>query len=374
MNKIILLLSVCVAIVFSIGILMVFNTTSAEVLNKSLQTSTHTALIKQLVYGCIGAIIGVLIWFVGYKKIIDFSPFFLFSCIVLLALVFVPGIGQIINGARRWIGFSGYTIQPSEFAKYLIPLYFIYRITKHKESLDIKNFIIILAFFSIPILLILLEPDTGTTIIVIMTLVFLFFLTKIKMIYWAMPLIIFTIVGGAIAYNMPHVPNRIKIYLHPELDLKGKGHQPYQAKIAVGSGKIIGRGFGESLQKLDYLPEARNDYIAAIYAEETGFLGICLLIALYMCIAYSGFYIAAKSQDVKGFYLATILTFLICFQAFLNLGVVSALLPSKGITLPFFSQGGTSLIVNIIAVSLLLSIAKEEVLSKRCPVKRRKRS
>jgi cell division protein FtsW len=338
---------------------MVFNTTSAEVLNKSLEISTHFALIKQIIYAICGVVLGIFIWYVGYHKIIQLSPFLLLGCIIMLILVFIPKIGLSINGARRWISFARLTLQPSEFTKFIIPMCFIYFVTKNKSFLTLKEFLKIIAFFSVPICLVLIEPDTGTTAIILATLVVLFFLTKIRFVYWALPLMFLTISGSIIAYNMPHVKNRIQIYLHPELDLKGKGHQPYQAKIAVGSGRILGRGLGESLQKLDYLPEARSDYIAAIYAEEMGFVGIIILISLYMCISFAGFSIAIKSKDKKGFYLASILTFLITFQAFLNLGVVSGLLPSKGITLPFFSQGGTSLFVNIIAIFILLSIIKK---------------
>ncbi len=359
MNKAILMLIVSASVVFAIGQLMVFNTTSAEVLDRSLDISTNQALIKQLIYSVIGISLGISVWYIGYHRIVESSPYILAFCTLLLIMVFVPGIGQEINGARRWIGLFGYTIQPSEVTKYAIPIYFIYRVTKYKDTMDLNNFLKLLAIFFIPIGLIFLEPDTGTTIIIFTTLVVLFVLTKVKLLYWAVPLLLLTIVGSITAYNMPHVPDRIKIYLHPELDLKGKGHQPYQSKIAVGSGKFFGRGLGESLQKLDYLPEARNDYIAAIYAEEFGFLGMCVLISLYMAILYSGFYISSKTKDKKGFYLAILMTFLITFQAFLNLGVVSGLLPSKGITLPFFSQGGTSLIVNIIALFILLNIAYE---------------
>jgi len=348
---------------------MVFNTTSAEVLNKSLEVSTHFALFKQLIYGLCAIALGIFVWYVGYRRIIQISPILLLGCIVLLILVFIPGVGQTINGARRWIGFSGLTLQPSEFTKFIIPIYFIYHVTKTKYELHLKEFLKIIFIFSIPICLVLIEPDTGTTAIILASLVVMFFLTRIRFIYWALPLLFITTSGSVIAYNMPHVKDRIRIYMHPELDLLGKGHQPYQAKIAVGSGKVLGRGWGESLQKLDYLPEARSDYIAAIYAEEVGFVGIAILIALYMCITYAGFSIAIKAKDKKGFYLASILTFLISFQAFLNLGVVSGFLPSKGVTLPFFSQGGTSLIVNIIAIFMLLSVAKKTK-EKKCLRKR----
>jgi cell division protein FtsW len=225
-----------------------------------------------------------------------------------------------------------------------------------------------LAIFLLPLALILLEPDNGTTAIILAAFVALFVLVKIRAIFWAVPFVGVLIVGSIVAYHMPHVPDRIRVYLHPELDLKGKGHQPYQARIAAGSGGFLGKGIGKSLQKLDYLPEARNDYIAAIYAEEMGFAGITFLIGLYMAVAYFGFSIALSAVDKEGFYLGAIMTFLISFQAFLNLGVVSGLLPSKGITLPFFSQGGTSLIVNILAVCLLLSIAAVSAKEKKMVV------
>lgn len=371
MNKTTLLLIVSTTCIFFSGLLMVFNTTSAEVLSRSLEVSTHFALVKQLIFGLIAVVIGFIVWKIGYLKIIQSSPYLLLGCTILLLLVFSPKIGQTINGAKRWIGFSGLGMQPSEIAKFIIPIFFIGEITKRKKHLDFNAFLKVILISLIPITLILMEPDTGTTVIILTTLVVTFFLTKIRFLYWATPLFVIICLATFAAYNMNHVRNRITVYLHPEKDLKGKGHQPYQAKIAVGSGKVLGRGLGESLQKLDYLPEARSDYIAAIYAEEVGFLGIAILISLYMLVTYSGFSIAMKSKDKKGFYLACILTFLISFQAFLNLGVVSGLLPSKGVTLPFFSQGGTSLMVNIIAIFLLLSIEKEKKV-KKCIKKRSK--
>jgi cell division protein FtsW len=163
------------------------------------------------------------------------------------------------------------------------------------------------------------------------------------------------------AYNLSYVSARLKVYMNPELDLKGKGHQPYQAKIATGSGRLFGRGPGNSLQKLSYLPEAQNDYIAAIFAEEFGFLGIFSLICLYMSVACLGFYLALFSDTKEGFYFASTITFLIAFQAFLNLGVVSGLLPSTGLNLPLFSQGGSSLMANIFGLGLLVNIGNHKL-------------
>jgi cell division protein FtsW len=215
--------------------------------------------------------------------------------------------------------------------------------------------------------LILIEPDNGTVAILISLMVVLFLLTKIPWRYWALPLACLVAIGAIAALKMPHVRDRIQIYLHPELDLRGKGHQPHQAKIAAGSGGFLGRGLGESLQKLNYLPEARSDYIAAIYAEETGFLGMLALIGLYLMFAYAGFSIAFNANELGAFLSAAILSFLITIQAFLNLGIVSGLLPSKGMTLPFFSQGGSSLMINVAIVFLLLDISRksEMVIKKR---------
>ncbi|HSX37520.1 MAG TPA: putative peptidoglycan glycosyltransferase FtsW [Chlamydiales bacterium] len=356
MSKASLFLILPVAILFSFGLLMIFNTTAAQIIDQSLSTDTHSIFFKQSLYAGLGIIAGSMVFHYGYKSLLRFSIWGLVFGIVLLVLLFVPGIGQTVNGARRWIGCFGFTFQPSECIKLFLPAAFIHWACEQKE-ISFVPFCKMVGLFLVPLALIFLQPDNGTIVIMLVTLFVLFWLTKIKWRYWALPLFLVFIVASVAAYQMPHVRNRIQIYLHPELDLLGKGHQPHQAKVAAGSGGLFGRGIGESLQKLNYLPEARNDYIAAIFAEETGFIGILGIIALYMFFAFAGFFIAIKSHDMEGFLFASILTFLISIQAFLNLGVVSGLLPSKGMTLPFFSQGGTSLIVNIVALFLLLDIS-----------------
>lgn len=359
MNRTALWLIISVSLLFSIGLLMVFNTTSAEIIDRSLAINTHTALLKQITYGLVGLIVGLLIYSQGYHVLLRLSVPLLIGTTILLILVFVPSIGQTLNGARRWIGFGGFTFQPSECAKMLIPICFIRWVLTQKEPIELKSFLKMLGLVSIPLGLILLEPDNGSTAIIFACLIILFLLTRIRWIYWALPLMVLMGAGIIAASRMPHVHDRLRVYMHPELDIQGKGHQPYQAKIAAGSGQFWGLGLGESLQKLNYLPEARSDYIAAIYAEERGFVGIVALIALYLTFAYAGFVVAMQAPDRGGFLLASILTFLIAIQAFLNLGIVSGLLPSKGMTLPFFSQGGSSLIMNIAALFLLLDISRQ---------------
>lgn len=348
----------CVSLLFAVGLVMVFNTTSAEVLDRGLDRSTAHALIKQLGYSMIGIMGGVVVWKTGYHKLLKWSGPLLLMGTLLLILVFVPGIGQQLNGASRWINVVGHSFQPSEVVKYLIPLYAI-SVFSSSDTLSLKDFLKLLVKIAIPIALILIEPDNGTVFILLVTLLVLCIMTRLRWVYWALPMLILALAGAFAASQMGHVPDRIRVYLHPESDLKGKGHQPHQAKIAAGSGGLFGRGVGESLQKLDYLPEARSDYIAAIFAEEFGFVGILGLILTYMLIGCFGFYIAAHALDTPGYTLACIFTFLICFQAFLNLGVVSGLLPSKGTNLPFFSHGGSSLLANFLALALLLNIAKQ---------------
>lgn len=358
MTRSALCLIISVALLFAIGLLMIFNTTAAEIIDRSLPMNLHTPLLRQVTYGLVGLGLGLFVYSFGYRALLRLSTPLLIAETILLIFVFVPSLGHAINGAHRWIGIGTFTFQPSECAKILIPLAFIHWASKQEQPIVLKPFLKMLALFAIPIALILLEPDNGTTAIIFALLVILFLLTRIRWVYWALPLLFLMGIGIGVASQMPHVPARIRIYLHPEIDLRGKGHQPYQAKIAAGSGRLFGRGLGESLQKLNYLPEARSDYIAAIYAEECGFIGILGLIALYLSFTCAGFLVAIQAQDKEGFLLAAILTFLIALQAFLNLGIVSGLLPSKGMTLPFFSAGGSSLIINLTALFLLLDIAR----------------
>lgn len=357
MNRTVIVLLVSVVVLFAVGIVMIFNTTSAEILDHFSERSTHQSMIKQLLYAAVGVLCGIGVAFVGFQNLIRLSGPLLIFFTFLLVLVFLPGIGQHINGAHRWINVFGNSFQPSEFVKYLIPLYYIHLITSKQEAMHWIPFLKFLAKIAIPIGLILIEPDNGSVAIIFFTLVILFLLTQLRWVYWALPLSVLCAVGALVASQMPHVSHRIKVYMNPEHDILGKGHQPYQAKIAAGSGRLFGKGFGESLQKMHYLPEARSDYIAAIFAEECGFVGMLSLIFVYMAIGYCGMSIAHHSLSKEGFYTAAIATFLICFQAFLNLGVVSGLLPSKGTNLPFFSQGGSSLLANMIAVSILLNIS-----------------
>ena len=354
-----LLILLCVTLIFALGLMMVFNTSSAEILDRALDRNLHQACLRQIVYAAAGLFFALLVSRIGYTHLIRCTPLLLAATCVLLLLVFVPGIGKVRNGSHRWLGIGALTFQPSEFVKYLLPMAYIeWYLRRKRQDVQFWTFCKVIACLAIPMFLVMIEPDNGTTAVMGASLVPLFFLTGIRFKYWALPMVVMISIGVIAAYQLPYIRGRIQVYLHPELDLKGKGHQPYQAKIAAGSGGLLGRGPGASLQKLTYLPEAQNDYIAAIYAEEFGFAGILLLIILYMLFAFGGFSIAMRSPNPAGTYLAATITFLIALQAFLNLGVVSGLLPSKGVNLPFFSQGGSSLITNMIGLAVLLNIGR----------------
>lgn len=352
------------AILFSMGLLMVYNTSSADILDRALDAHLHQAMVRQIVYAIAGVAVGFAVWWLGYRQLLQLSLPMLLLTSFLLLLVFVPGIGLARNGAHRWIRLAGYTLQPSELAKLTLPLYFISAISRRARKggpIDLLFFGKVVAIVGLPMLLILLEPDNATIAIFGMIFLVLFFLTRIPFRFWLIPILLFGAVGGTVALQLPYVSHRIQVYLHPEMDLQGRGHQPYQAKIAAGSGELWGKGLGESLQKLTYLPEAQNDYIAAIYAEELGWAGMVLLILLYALLAAWGYQMALCAADLEGFYVAGAMTFLIALQVFLNLAVVSGLIPSTGLNLPLFSQGGSSLMANLVAIGLLLSVDREPV-------------
>lgn len=356
-----MLLLICAFAIFTFGLVMIFSTTSAEILDQGLLKNTNQALIRQIAYALIGISLGALTWRYGYQRVINLSPYLLAFFTFLLVLTLIPGIGKEVNGSKRWLGFAGLSFQPSEFVKYLVPACFIYYAIKNQAALNsFRPFIKLVGLVAIPIFLVLIEPNNGTTAVMGMTLLVLFWLMKVHFRFWALPLLIAISIGGIFAYHSPYVSGRIKVYLDPSSDLKGKGHQPYQAKIAAGSGELFGKGPGNSWQKLSYLPEAQNDYIVAIFAEEFGFAGILCLIVSYMLFALIGFMLAMNCSDPRGFFYGSAITFLISFQAFLNFGVVSGLLPTTGLNLPLFSQGGSSLMANMMGIGLLLSISKQD--------------
>jgi cell division protein FtsW len=367
-----LLLLAAVGLLFAIGLLMIFDTSAGELLDRSSGRDPHESMVRQLLFAILGALCGAGVALIGYRNLLRLSFPMLLVTIVLLLIVFVPGIGQMRNGAHRWLHLGPITFQPSELLKLVLPCYLIDQVLRHREQpLTWPLFLKWMAPPGAAIFLVLIEPDHSTVGVLGMELLATLWITRVPTRFWMVPAAALFLAATVAATQIPYVRARLEVYMHPELDLKGKGHQPYQARIAAGSGGLWGVGLGNSLQKLSYLPEAQNDYIAAIYAEEFGFVGTLGLISLYLFIVYLGVRISYSARDPPGAYLALALTFLFAIQAFLNLGVVSGLVPPTGLALPMVSQGGSALLINCILLGILLQIdaASHKVVKKAKPTR-----
>lgn len=350
-----------VLLLYSTGLLMIFDASSGEIVDLALGKSQFTGFLRQLIWGAVGMTSAWLAYRLGWKLLYDRSRTIYFALIALLVLVFVPGIGISANGARRWLGIHGMYIQPSEFVKIILPAFFIASCCKEKAIYQrFSSYLRLLGTVGLSVLLIVLEPNNGTAGVIALMIGVLTIIVGIPPRFWVIPLCIAAASLGIFAASSGYVQRRIATYLHPEADIKGKGHQPYQAKIAAGSGGLFGRGPAKSMQKLSYLPEAQNDYIAAIFAEEFGFVGMTALIGVYAWLLYEIWKIIRRTQAPQAFCWGMAIFFLIAVQTFLNLGVVSGLLPSTGLNLPFFSQGGSSLVANCTAMGLLVSMAQQD--------------
>ena len=346
----------CSILLIILGLLMVFDTSWGESLNKAGEVNVYRAFFKQSICASIGMFLAFFCYRLGYIRLLAASSYLFWIITALLALVFI--FGHEVNGAKRWIYLFGFSLQPGEWLKLILPMSCIEFLRKRENQLTFRQFLKQACIFSIPIIFIFFQPDNGTVFVLILIIGAPLFLSNVPLRYWLLPIMVAMFFGSIVASKMPHVRDRIWVYLHPEVDLKGKGHQPFQAKIAVGSGKVFGKGFGKSLQKMEYLPEAQNDYIIAILAEEVGFLGMLILISVYLSLIAGGFSIARAARDRIGFRIASILTFSFAMQVFLNLGIVCGIIPPTGMTLPLFSQGGTSMMVQIISLGIILSVDK----------------
>lgn len=283
--------------------------------------------------------------------------------IILLLLVFLPGIGSFFLGARRWINLGFTTIQPSEIAKLVFILYLAAWFEKRAGTLrDVHNglvpFIITVATVGG---LILAEPDLGTTIVLILVSLAMYFVAGAP---WRHLL---SIGSAGIALIMllikvaPYRAQRFTVFLNPDLDPQGIGYHINQALLAIGSGGWFGVGLGHSRQKFNYLPEPAGDSIFAVTAEELGFVFVTVFITAWCLLIYRGFQIAHNAPDQFGSLVATGITAWLGFQTFLNIGALSGLLPLTGIPLPLMSHGGTAMIVNLTSLGILLNISRYTV-------------
>ena len=293
-------------------------------------------------------------------------PLMLGLTVVILALVLIPIVGSEVNGARRWFRFGGFSFQPGELAKLTAVLYLSSFLVRREK--DITNFTKgVLAPVTVVgtlALLALLEPDMGTAVVMFSILLGLLFLGGARISHLSSLVLSLLPLAYLLIMKSDYRRRRLMSFLDPWEDPNNTGFQLSQSFVALGNGGLAGVGLGEGRQKLFFLPEAHADFVLALVGEELGFLGTGLLMVLFAILLVKGFRIAGRAPDAFGRHLASGVTLLIGIQVLINAGVVSGLLPTKGLTLPLVSYGGSSLLVSLIAIGILLSISREDSASR----------
>ena len=359
MKKMDKLLLISVIILSLFGLLMIYS--SSNVWASYKFNDPYKYLKTQGIFLIMGYF---LIYFVSkvpfnlYKK---YSNKILFVCIILLILVLIPGIGTIRNGSRSWFGIGPFGIQPSEFAK-LGLIIFTSKYLSNNKIKDIKTSVLPILMVVILIFgLIMLQPDFGTGVIIVMSIISLLFVSGVNMNFFIKMGILGLIGIVVLVIIAPYRMARITSFLNPWSDPLGSGFQIIQSLYAIGPGGLLGMGLGNSIQKHFYLPEPQTDFIFSIISEELGFAGVIIVASLFITIIYHGLKISINQEDKFSKYLAYGITFSIAFQTILNLMVVVGLIPVTGVTLPFLSYGGSSLLISMIEIGILLNISSNNI-------------
>jgi len=317
-----------------------------------------------------GVLPGLILCFIfakiDYHKWKKYAPMLLFFSIILLILVFIPGLGADWGTAKSWINVFGYSLQPSEIVKLTFLLYLAAWLSS-KEDHHLKDlqygFIPFLAVLGVVAFLLVMEPDTGTMMIIVLMSLAVFFAAggRLKHLSWL------ALLGAGALFLLlkmsPYRADRFTTFLHPELDPLGKGYHINQALLAVGSGGIFGRGYGHSRQKFAYLPEVTGDSIFAVAAEELGFIVIVVIIGVFLLLGLRCLKLAQKCEDNFGKLVVVGITAWFIFQSFFNIGAMLGIMPLTGVTLPFVSYGGTSIMACLAAAGILLNISKQTKLN-----------
>jgi cell division protein FtsW len=349
-------LLIATLLLVTIGVVMLFSTSSLYA--RERYGDSNYLLKRQLVWLAVGAAGCVAAAATPYPLLRKWcTPVLILTAVVLL-LVLVPHVGRKIGGARRWLSFAGMQVQPSEFAKLALILWLAHYLAKEKRHIEKlgRGFLVPMAVVGLFLVLILAEPDFGTTALLAMVSFAMMFLAGVRLLH-----LIPTMLGGLSAFGVliwqnPVRAERMMAFMDLEKYKAGKGYQVWQAMLAFGSGGIDGLGLGNSRQKMFWLPEAHTDFIGAIIGEELGLIGMIAVLALFVAVLVCGVIISMKTPDMYGQYLGMGITMLIALQALINIGVVTAWLPTKGLPLPFISYGGSSLMMNLIAIGVLFSL------------------
>ncbi|MDA8428654.1 MAG: putative lipid II flippase FtsW [Geobacteraceae bacterium] len=340
----------------SFGVVMVYS--ASNIMAAKRFNDGFYFLKRQGLFAIVGFAIMLTVMQIDYRFWKKMAVPALLVCLVLLVMVLIPGIGGRAGGSSRWIKLPGFNLQPSEMAKLALIMYMAYSLDKKQDKVKSlgSGFIPYMIVLMVLITCLVLQPDLGgalTLAAVAMTMLFaagtrLTYI--ISMILLAMPLLAYKLSRG-------YHKNRIDAFLNPWSDPEGKGFQIIQSWLALGTGGVFGQGLGEGKQKLFYLPEAHTDFILAVIGEELGFLGVAIIIGMFFLLVQRAMRISVAAPDTFGRFLALGIAVLFGIEATVNMGVVTGLLPTKGLALPFISYGGSSLLISLFAVGILLNIS-----------------
>jgi cell division protein FtsW len=341
----------------SFGIVMVYSASSVMAA-KNFHDGAFF-LKRQGIFALIGFTVAAVAMRTDYHFWRKWSVPLLLASLVLLVLVLIPGIGGKAKGASRWIRLPGFNLQPSEFTKIALIFYLAYSIDKKQDRIRSLSagFLPYMVVLIILLGLLLKQPDMGAALTLAAVTILMLFAAGTRLVFIlgsgmvAMPFVVYLI------YNSAYRLKRIKAFMNPEQDPTGIGWQIIQSKYAFGAGGFFGQGLGEGKQKLFYLPEAHTDFILSVVGEELGFIGVVVIIGMFFVLIQRAMRIAMAAQDTFGRFLALGIAVLFAIEAAVNMGVVTGLLPTKGLALPFLSYGGSSLVISLFAVGVLLNIS-----------------
>ncbi|MBK9975844.1 MAG: putative lipid II flippase FtsW [Planctomycetes bacterium] len=343
-----------------IGVVMVFSSSAIRVL-PGMEADPFVFIKRHLMFLGLGLAAMAVLARVDYaiwQKLA--KPLYLLG-LVLLVLTLIPGIGTEYNGARRWLRFGGIGFQPSDFAKFALLVAAATYASVRKDELGSirRGFIPACIFVGIYAVLTMAQPDFGTSLFLAASSFLVLICGGLRMRHLVLVGALMLPVASLVMYSkFEHVQTRIMVFLNPQADPRGKGHQVNQSLIAIGAGGMEGQGLGNSTQKLYYLPEQETDFIFAVLAEETGFVGSVVTLALFASLMLIGVQVARRARDRFGTLVATGFTGAVGLQAAINVAVVTASVPTKGIGLPFISFGGSACFFYLCGVGLVLSVAR----------------
>jgi cell division protein FtsW len=355
-----------VIILIMMGLLMV--TSASIVISNRVYGQSFHFLWRQLICLAMGLVSAGCIFRTQIAYWQKWGGAILLLTVIFLVIVLIPGVGREVNGSMRWIGYHSFGLQVSEFAKLSIIIYLAGYLVRRLQEVrsSFKGFLKPLFILGILSILLLKEPDFGATVVILMTAMGMLFLSGVKIYQFALLLLLAAVTLASLAVSSPYRLERLTTFLNPWASQFDSGYQLIQSLIAFGRGGWFGVGLGASIQKLFYLPEAHTDFLFAVVAEEWGLVGALVMMGLFALVVVRGMkigYLAEKYDKPFAAYLAYGLTLWIGLQAMINIGVNIGVFPTKGLTLPLVSYGGSSLLASCMAVALLLRIDYETRLS-----------